>query len=112
MHNIMRFEHDRSRYETSAPECGSRDVDSAEVQAAPSDRDCIRAAMAGDRVLSAAGTAITTWKHHVHHMEMLRDGQMTAGQAAQMWQMSWRAGQRELVDYSRASMQTLYLRCS
>ena len=68
--------------------------------------------MAGDRVLSAAGTAITTWKQNVHHLEMLREGQMTADQAAQMWQMSWRAGQRELVDFSRATLQTLYLRCS
>jgi hypothetical protein len=112
MHTIMRFEQGRSRYETNAPECESGDLDTTEVQASTRDRDCIRAAMAGDRVLSAAGTAITTWKHHVHDMEMLRDGQMTADQAAQMWQMSWRAGQRELVDYSRASMQTLYLRCS
>jgi hypothetical protein len=112
MHNIMRFEQDRSRYESKAPECGSGDLDTSEGQATPTDRDCIRAAMAGDRLLSAAGTAITTWKHHVHHMEMLRDGQMTADQAAQMWLMSWRAGQRELVEYSRASMQTLYLRCS
>jgi hypothetical protein len=112
MHNIMRFEQNRSRYESRAPECGSGDLDSADVQATPRDRDCIRAAMAGDRVLSAAGTAITTWKQHVHHMEMLREGQMTADQAAQMWQMSWRAGQRELVDFSRATLQTLYLRCS
>jgi hypothetical protein len=112
MHNIMQFEQDRNRYETNAPECGSGDLDTAEVQATPRGRDCIRAAVAGDRVMSAAGAAITTWKHHVHDMEMLRDGQMTADQAAQMWQMSWRAGQRELIDYSRASMQTLYLRCS
>ena len=70
------------------------------------------AAAAGDRLLDAAKTAITTWQQHVHHMEMLRNGQMTAAQATQMWQMSWQAGRAELVKYNRASMQALYLRCA
>jgi hypothetical protein len=72
----------------------------------------MRAAVAGDRVLAAADTAITTWQQHVHHMEMLRTGQITATQATQMWQMSWRAGQRQLTEYGHASMQAFYLRCA
>ena len=113
MQRIMRFEHDIGHYETTAPECGTNALQTADEAPIPmAARDCMRASVSGDRVLAAAKTAIATWQHHVHHMEMLRNGQLTAAQATQMWQMSWRAGQHELVEYGHASMQALYLRCA
>ena len=102
------------RWRLCAPECAADALPTAE-QGSSSEtagQDCVLAAAAGDRLLDAAETAITTWKHHVHDMEMLRMGDMTAAQATQMWQMSWQAGRAELVTYNRASMQALYLRCA
>ena len=113
MHRIMEFEHAESRYSDAAPGCDTNRVQATADNAFPaSSRDCMRAAVAGDRVLAAAGNAITTWQHHVHHMEMLRTGQLSAAQASRMWQMSWQAGKRELVEYGRASTRALYLRCA
>jgi hypothetical protein len=114
MHRIMRFEQAMNSYEEAAPECASEALPTAD-EASSSEtagQDCVLAAAAGDRLLLAAKTALTTWKHHVHDMEMLRMGQMTAAQATQMWQMSWQAGRDELARYNQASMQALYLRCA
>jgi hypothetical protein len=110
MHRIMQFEQASARYSHSAPTCDASAMQ-ATVGLPTSSRDCVRAALAGDQVLSAAEKAIGTWQHHVHHMEMLRTGQLSAAQASRMWQMSWQAGRRELVEYGHATNQALYLRC-
>jgi hypothetical protein len=114
MHRIMRFEQAVGRYEDAAPECATDTLQTADgtSNSKTAAQDCVLAAVAGDRVLAAAKTAIATWEHHVHDMEMLRNGHMTAAQATQMWQMSWQAGRDELVEYGHASMHALYLRCA
>ena len=113
MHRIMRFEQAESRYKSTAPACSTNSVQQADGTAIPvGARDWVRAAVAGDRVLAAAKTAITTWQHHVHDMEMLRNGNLTAAQATQMWQMNWHMGQRQLAEYGHASRHALYLRCA
>jgi hypothetical protein len=112
MHRIMRFEQAESRYRTMAPPCRTESLRQADGTTIPvGARDCIRAAVAGERVLAAAQTAITTWQHHVHDMEMLRMGHLTPAQATQMWQMSWHLGQRELAEYGQAGTHARYLRC-
>ena len=113
MHRITRFEQAESRYKSTAPACSTNSVQQADGTAIPvGARDCVRAAVAGDRVLAAAKTAITTWQHHVHDMEMLRMGHLSATQATQMWQMNWHMGQRQLAKYTHASTHALYLRCA
>ena len=114
MHRITRFERAIGLYEDAAPECATDTLQTADGTSSSETaaQDCVLAAAAGDRVLAAAKTAIATWQHHVHDMEMLRTGQMTAAQATQMWQTSWQAGRDQLVKYNQASMQALYLRCA
>jgi hypothetical protein len=113
MHRIMRFEQDESLYRRTAPACSTNSLQQAADTTIPvGARDCIRAAVAGDRVLAAAKTAITTWQHHVHDMEMLRTGHLTAAQATRMWQMNWHLGQRQIAEYGHAIRHALYLRCT
>ena len=113
IHRIMRFDQDESRYRRTAPACSTKSLQQAPDTTIPvGARDCMRAAVAGDRILAAAKTAITTWQHHVHDMEMLRKGHLTAAQAIQMWQMKWHMGQRQLAEYGHASTHSLYLRCA
>jgi hypothetical protein len=112
MHRIMRFEQDVTRYGRTAPACSAITLRQADGTTIPvGARHCIRAAVAGDRVLNAAQTAITTWQHHVHDMEMLRMGNLSAAQATQAWQMMWHMGQHQLATYRHASRHALYLRC-
>jgi hypothetical protein len=112
MHRIMRFEQAESRYRSTAPACRTNSLPQAAGTTIPvGASDCMRAAVAGERVLAAAQTAITTWQHHVHDMEMLRLGQLSAAQALQMWQMNWHLGQRELAEYRHAGTHARYLRC-
>jgi hypothetical protein len=113
MHRIIRFEQAESRYRRTAPACSKNSLRQAADTTLPvGARDCMRAAVAGDRVLAEAQTAITTWQHHVHDMEMLRMGHLSAAQATQMWQMNWHRGQRQLAEYTHASTHALYLRCA
>jgi hypothetical protein len=112
MHRIMLFEQAESRYRTMAPACRTESLQQADGTTIPvGARDCMRAAVAGERVLAAAQTAITTWNHHVHDMEMLRMGHLSAAQATQMWQMNWHLGQRQLAEYGHAGTHARYLRC-
>jgi hypothetical protein len=74
-------------------------------------RQCVRAARNGDHLITLAGTAIHTWAHHVDEMEKLRSGQISATQATQMWQMMWRAGQRQVTRYQQDTQDAIYLRC-
>jgi hypothetical protein len=68
-------------------------------------RQCIEAVAARARELATAGTALATWRVHVHHMEMLRTGEMTPAQATQLWLRSWHAGVQELAVYRAAARQ-------
>lgn len=63
---------------------------------------CARAVRAEVVALRAAQVATATWAEHVHHMDMLRLGQMTPQQATGMWLESWKQGVRELDDYDVA----------
>jgi hypothetical protein len=61
--------------------------------------ECASAVHARDRLLGRADRAVETWRMHVHHMEMLRDGTLSATQATQMWLRSWHRGVRQLDAY-------------
>ena len=67
---------------------------------------CARAVRAEVAALGAAQVSIATWEEHVHHMDMLRLGQMTPERATSLWLASWQQGVRELRDYEAASRAT------
>ena len=54
------------------------------------------------RVLRLGRIALVTWGHHVMHMEMLRDGEMTPARATELWLNSWRTGQLQIDTYRSA----------
>ena len=66
---------------------------------------CHSAVAARGRTLRLATIALIRWERHVHHMEMLRSGEMTPQQATQLWLANWQAGDREIRAY-RAAAQT------
>lgn len=63
---------------------------------------CQRGVAARHRVLRLGRIALVTWRHHVMHMEMLRDGKMTPARATELWLRSWRAGQLQIDVYRSA----------
>lgn len=79
--------------------------------ATASDRACSEAVRARSRALRLAGTTLDTWRVHVHHMDMLRAGDMSPEEATRLWLRSWRQGDRELEDYSQAARATRGLGC-
>lgn len=66
-------------------------------------RSCARRVAADRRVLSAADTAMATWRHHVLAMNMLRMGSMTPATATRMWLASWQEGVRQIQAYHHAA---------
>lgn len=69
-------------------------------------RSCTREVAAEIGALGAARTAIDTWRAHVHDMEMLRTGRMSASTASRMWLMMWQRGVRELDTFRAAAART------
>jgi hypothetical protein len=63
---------------------------------------CARGVHAAVGALEAAQVSVATWSEHIHHMDMLRLGQMTPEQATEMWLSSWQRGVRDLDTYDAA----------
>ena len=57
---------------------------------------CHHAVTARGRALRLATIALVRWEEHVHHMDMLRAGEMTPEQATELWLQNWQAGDREI----------------
>lgn len=74
-------------------------------------RACQDAVTAGARVARRASVALTTWEHHVHHMEMLREGEMTPTEATELWLRSWQKGQEQVRAYRAALREAPAKRC-
>ena len=73
------------------------------VRLLPEERACRHAVQARNRTMSLATKALGTWQVHVHHMEMLRRGEMTAEEATQLWLQSWRTGDTQVRAYREAA---------
>ena len=73
------------------------------AEASPELRTCHRAVAAHGRTLRMATIALRRWEQHVHHMDMLRRGEMTAQQATRLWLRDWREGDREIRAYRTAA---------
>jgi membrane peptidoglycan carboxypeptidase len=63
---------------------------------------CEQAVAARLDVLRVSQVALGTWRMHVMHMEMLREGKMTPQQAEAAWLQSWHQGQQEVTRYRAA----------
>lgn len=74
-------------------------------------RQCRQAISARGEALRAADTAIETWRHHVHDMEMLRMGRMSPATATKMWLRSWRTGVKQLDAYHAAAREARQQTC-
>ncbi|RYP89033.1 hypothetical protein EKO23_00975 [Nocardioides guangzhouensis] len=72
----------------------------------PEERTCHRAVAARNQTMRLATTALGTWQEHVHHMEMLRRGEMTPEEATQMWLQSWHTGNDQVRAYRAAAAAT------
>ena len=72
---------------------------------------CARAVAARAATIRAAATSVETWRVHVHHMEMLRDGEITPQAATREWLASWRKGDRELASYAANSRRAASVTC-
>jgi hypothetical protein len=99
----------------SAARCEAPDPDLAD--AAPYGqvvtlKSCVSAIAARDATLARARTAVTTWEHHVHDMEMLRLGHITPAQATAAWQKSWKTGQAQLKAYEKAAAKAAKIPCT
>lgn len=75
-------------------------------------KSCASAIKARGTALARARTAVTTWEHHVHDMEMLRMGHITPAQATAAWQKDWKTGERQLRAYDKAAAQAGKIPCS
>jgi hypothetical protein len=63
---------------------------------------CARSVGLRGKVVRVARRSIDTWAKHVRDMELLRDGKLSPTEAMEMWQMSWRMGQRQIDAYQDA----------
>ena len=61
---------------------------------------CARRVGAEAQALGAARTAMATWEHHIHDMEMLRSGDLSPQDATAMWLSMWQQGMRDLDAYA------------
>jgi hypothetical protein len=75
-------------------------------------RGCASAITARSGALDRARTAVTTWEHHVHDMEMLRSGHITPAQATAAWNRNWKVGAKQLATYEKAAAQAKKINCS
>ena len=66
-------------------------------------RGCVAVVAARQRELNRAAVALSTWRTHVRHMELLRHGELSPEDATQMWLQNWRKGSHQVDAYRRAA---------
>jgi hypothetical protein len=107
----------RADKELAASGAGCSAPDPAVANAAPYGqvvtlKSCASAIAARDTALARARSAVTTWEHHVHDMEMLRMGHLTPAQATAAWRKNWKIGEKQLVAYEQAAATARKIRCA
>ena len=76
---------------------------SSETAISPQRRACSRAVAARNQTLRLAVVSLGTWQEHVHHMEMLRRGEMTPQEATRLWLQTWQNGNDQVGAYRAAA---------
>jgi hypothetical protein len=103
--NLARYESARQPIKPAARGCGVRaghGAQGAHGAEARALRNCRASITARSRAVQALDTTLATWREHVHHMEMLRMGHMSAERAGQLWLASWETGNQQVRDYHAA----------
>ena len=96
--NLERFADAQRAYQQRTARCPTPNRQASEEL-----RECAAVVTAQRRELVRAAVALSTWRTHVHHMEMLRRGEMSAEDATRMWLASWRTGARQVDVYRGAA---------
>jgi hypothetical protein len=113
IHKVHRFDQSLALFKRSGTPCGRPVGKLVATLAAIDTLDrCVRATAAGDRVLDVAESAIMTWEHHIHDMEMLRSGQLSPTQATRMWVSNWHKGNRQIDRYADAEQRARSIHCA
>jgi hypothetical protein len=107
----------RADKELAKSKADCRRLDPAVANASPYGQvvvilNCAQAVTARRTAVARARTAVTTWEHHVHDMEMLRMGHLTPGQATAAWQKNWKTGEKQLAAYEKAAAKARKIPCS
>lgn len=93
------LQYTRSPSRCAVPAGPGDDVSDLAAKAVAACRD---AEAAANKELAQARTAIATWEMHIHHMEMLRAGQLNPSSALQLWLQNWRTGNAQVAAYDTA----------
>ena len=101
LRRIERFEHAWTRLHRTGVTCPGPGALSPHASGRL--RACARDVQTDRRVLRTARTAIGTWRRHVHAMNMLRMGELSATAASRMWMAMWHRGQDEIDAYRAAA---------
>jgi hypothetical protein len=99
--NLKSFASARERFQQRSARCPAPESSGATVPAEW--RSCHRAVAARNQALQLSTVSLGTWRDHVHHMEMLRRGEMSPQEATQLWLRSWRKGNDEVRAYRAAA---------
>ena len=75
-------------------------------------KSCADAITARKAALARARTAVSTWEHHIHDMEMLRMGHLTPAQATAAWHKNWKTGEKQLATYDRSLAKAKKIPCT
>jgi hypothetical protein len=113
--NTAAFRHADQEFSASATRCPALDpsvANTAPYGQVVAIKSCADAIAQRAAVLARARTAVTTWEHHVHDMEMLRMGHITPAQATAAWRKNWKTGERQLHAYDSAAAKAKKIRCS
>ena len=103
---VARFEDAAGRYADAAPDCARSSSTRSSSTRNSSTRGhplaaCVAGVRARARAIEAGRVAITTWKHHIMDMNMLRAGQITPQQATTMWLRNWHRGVAQLDAFTK-----------
>ena len=98
---LQSFAAARERFQQRSARCPAPSNSGTAIP--PERRACYRAVAARNQTLGLAVVSLETWQQHVHHMEMLRRGEMTAQDATRLWLQSWRTGNDQVRAYRAAA---------
>ena len=113
--NVAAFRHADKELSASGARCPA--VDPTIADAAPygqvvAIKSCASAIAQRAVALARARSAVGTWEHHVHDMEMLRMGHLTPAQATAAWRKNWKTGENQIQAYDKAAAKAKKIHCS
>jgi hypothetical protein len=113
--NVAAFRHADKEFLASGARCPA--LDPTVANAAPygqvvTIKSCASAIAQRAAALARARSAVATWEHHVHDMEMLRMGHLTPSQATAAWRKNWKTGENQILAYDKAVAKATKIHCS